>query len=108
MRCDYQCKKCSKIIEHGKINGKFEENIEVKDKTDILEIEYVGTSKYNFKQLECSEIICNFKRLWNYVPIIDVAEGKVGNAKNGYMSGNINKPSHLTPKLGTSDNDGTW
>jgi len=85
MRADYQCNKCSKVVEYIKPYGKdFPEQI---SKSDL------GSDS----ELECSESNCSLKRLYNYVPVIDVALGLTGNASTGYSGENVYKSSSYSP-----------
>lgn len=79
MRADYQCKSCSKIVEYVKPYGEnFPEEIDSLDSS-------------------CEQKNCRFKRLFNYVPVIDVAVGLTGNASNGYTDENVYKSSSFSP-----------
>lgn len=78
MRADYQCKQCSKVIEYTKPYGQdFQEEMQMDS--------------------ECDKSKCTFKRLYNYVPIIDVAIGLTGNASTGYSGENVYKSSSFSP-----------
>lgn len=77
MIADYKCDKCSKVIEYQKPYGEeFPQQI-LKSCDDSQE--------------------CIFQRLYNSVPVIDVAIGLSGNASTGYKGENIYKQSAYSP-----------
>jgi len=79
MRADYQCAKCKKVIEYIKPYGEeFPKVIIDKDKC-------------------FDKSSCMFERLFNSVPVIDVAIGLTGNASTGYKGENVYKSSSFSP-----------
>lgn len=59
--------------------------------------------KDNFPHYDCPE--CGSKDTYRqFTPVtVQVAEGKLGNAKNGYESNIVYKPASMTPKKSFDD-----
>jgi hypothetical protein len=74
MFIDYQCKKCETTFEYHKPYG-----IPIPETVPCVSCE--GEAK----------------RLWNGMPLVDIAIGHAGNAKNGYQHNTIYKPSKFAP-----------
>lgn len=78
MFADYECVHCGKIHDYKKPYGEnFPEQLEMKCCID--------------------ETICRYRRVFTK-PVIDIPEGMLGNAKNGYTSGLTHHRSVFTPK----------